>query len=54
MKSILAFLWDESGPTSTEYAICLALILAVCLIAVATLGTNANGTFGYVAKGLSP
>lgn len=33
------FLSDESGPTAVEYAVMLAMILAICLTAIATLGT---------------
>jgi pilus assembly protein Flp/PilA len=33
------FLADESGPTAVEYAVMLALIIALCLTAIAGLGT---------------
>jgi len=33
------FLSDESGPTAVEYAVMLAMILAVCITAIGTLGT---------------
>lgn len=32
------FLSDESGPTSVEYAIMLALIVAVCITGILTTG----------------
>jgi len=47
--SIERFLRDESGPTAVEYAVMLALIIVVCITAVATLGSNARGTFSNVA-----
>jgi pilus assembly protein Flp/PilA len=47
--SLIAFLQHEEGPTSVEYAIMLALIVVVCVAAIAALGTNANGVFANVA-----
>ena len=43
------FLRDEDGPTAVEYAVMLALIIVVCITAITTLGSNANGTFSNVA-----
>ena len=43
------FLQKEDGPTAVEYAVMLALIIVVCLVAIGTLGNNANATFGNVA-----
>jgi pilus assembly protein Flp/PilA len=43
------FLKAEEGPTAVEYAVMLALIVVVCIAAIATLGTNANAVFGNVA-----
>jgi pilus assembly protein Flp/PilA len=43
------FLRDDDGPTAVEYAVMLALIIVVCIAAIATLGSNANGTFSNVA-----
>jgi pilus assembly protein Flp/PilA len=42
------FLSDESGPTAVEYAVMLALIIVVCIVAITALGTNANNTFSYI------
>jgi len=39
------FLKDEAGPTAVEYAVMLALIIVVCIVAIGTLGTNANKLF---------
>jgi len=44
-ERIVRFLKTEDGPTAVEYAVMLALILVVCLTAIATLGTQANATF---------
>ncbi len=43
-----AFLADESGPTATEYAVMLALIIVVAIAAITALGTNVNSTFNSV------
>jgi pilus assembly protein Flp/PilA len=40
---------DETGATMVEYALMLALIAVVCIIAVTTIGTNANAMFDYIA-----
>ena len=39
------FLRREDGPTAVEYAVMLALIVVVCIAAIATLGSQANNTF---------
>ena len=46
------FLVSEDGPTAVEYAVMLALIVVVCLVAIGQIGTNANTTFENVAKEL--
>src|ERR1700687_782826 len=43
------FVRREDGPTAVEYAVMLALIIVVCIAAIATLGTNANKVFSNVA-----
>ncbi|MCS6852831.1 MAG: Flp family type IVb pilin [Gemmataceae bacterium] len=43
------FLEAEDGPTAVEYAVMLALIIVVCVTAIATLGSNTNGVFDNVA-----
>ncbi|GMU84608.1 MAG: Flp family type IVb pilin [Phycisphaerales bacterium] len=43
------FLADESGPTATEYAVMLALMIVVCIATVTTMGQNLNNSvFGSV------
>lgn len=39
------FLHDESGPTTTEYAVMLALIVMVCIGAISGIGTTVSGIF---------
>jgi pilus assembly protein Flp/PilA len=50
--SIRRFLTANDGPTAVEYAVMLALIISVCLVAISTLGSNANTTFSNVAASL--
>jgi len=44
------FLISEDGPTAVEYAVMLALIIIVCIGAIAAVGTNANATFNSMAS----
>jgi pilus assembly protein Flp/PilA len=52
-RSCIAFLQNEDGPTSVEYAVMLALIIVVCIAAITTLGSNAAGTFADVANAIN-
>jgi pilus assembly protein Flp/PilA len=45
---LVAFVRDEDGPTAVEYAVMLALIIVVCIVAITNLGTAANNTFTNV------
>lgn len=47
------FLRQEDGPTATEYAVMLALIILVCFAAITTLGNNVNATFEEATTMLS-
>jgi pilus assembly protein Flp/PilA len=51
--SCVAFLRNEDGPTAVEYAVMLALIIVVCIAAITTLGSNANGTFTEVGSAVN-
>ncbi len=52
-KKMVNFLKKEDGPTAVEYAVMLALIIVVCIVAITTLGSNANNQFSYVAGKLA-
>lgn len=43
---------DDEGATMVEYGLIIALIAVVALVAVKTLGTNANSTLGNAAAQL--
>jgi pilus assembly protein Flp/PilA len=49
-QNVREFLTREDGPTAVEYAVMLALIIVVCLVAITALGTNANATFTTVSN----
>jgi pilus assembly protein Flp/PilA len=51
-KYVVEFLQSEEGPTAVEYAVMLALIIVVCLVAITALGTSANSTFGNVGNAI--
>jgi pilus assembly protein Flp/PilA len=44
-QSVVRFLKSEDGPTAVEYAVMLALIIVVCLVAIEAIGTGAQKTF---------
>jgi pilus assembly protein Flp/PilA len=39
------FIKAEDGPTAVEYAIMLALIIAVCFATIAALGSSSSNSF---------
>jgi pilus assembly protein Flp/PilA len=53
MQFVREFLTKEDGPTAVEYAVMLALIIVVCIAAIAAIGTNASFTFGFISTKVS-
>ena len=47
-RNLARFLTSEDGPTATEYAVMLALIIIVALGAITGLGTTVSGIFTTV------
>ena len=43
---------DEKGATMVEYALMVALIAVVCIVAVGAIGTGANTMFNNIAGSL--
>jgi pilus assembly protein Flp/PilA len=43
----------EEGASLVEYALLVALIAVVCIVAVALLGTNASAKFSSVGSAIS-
>ena len=52
MNKLLAFLSDESGATSIEYAMIASCIAALLVAAVNNLATSVNGKFTSVQVAL--
>jgi pilus assembly protein Flp/PilA len=50
--AVRSFLAAEDGPTAVEYAVMLAMIISVCLVGIAAVGTNANSLFQKAASSL--
>ena len=50
---LVEMLKAEDGPTAVEYAVMLALIIAVCIGAITTLGSNTNATFTSAANAVN-
>ena len=46
------FLRDEDGATMVEYALMLALIAVVCILAVTAIGKGANNMFNTIADAI--
>lgn len=51
--SIKALVRDDSGPTSVEYAVMLALIIGVCAATVNTLANSLRDNFDNSADQIS-
>jgi pilus assembly protein Flp/PilA len=51
-RCIVDFVRKEDGPTAVEYAVMLALIIVVCIVAITALGTNANKSYTRVSNAL--
>ncbi len=45
MRRLKHFFREEDGPTAVEYAVMLAIIIAVCASAVGSIGSNAYQSF---------
>ncbi len=52
-RFVVDFLQDESGPTSVEYAINLALIVVFCVSSMSSLSSKATKSFNTVSNVLS-
>ena len=52
IKHMLAMLRDDEGATMVEYGIMVALIAAVCIVLVTTLGKNVSNAFSSVNSSL--
>ena len=53
LNTVKNFLVEEDGPTAVEYAVMLALIIVVCIVAVRAIGTQASSTFYMVSTNIA-
>jgi pilus assembly protein Flp/PilA len=54
LNRVKQFLVNEDGPTATEYAVMLALIIIVALTAISALGVKVSSIFTNVEAALPP
>ena len=56
VRRAVHFLKSEDGPTAVEYAVMLALIIVVCVVAITTIGSNTNAVYSnnVLKSGLQP
>ena len=52
LKHTRRFLTSEAGPTATEYAVMLALIVIVAIGAISGIGVKVDSVFTSVDNGL--
>jgi len=52
MFSVFAQLWEEDGQDVAEYAVMLAVILAVVVGTIRMIGSNANNVFSSVSSAI--
>jgi pilus assembly protein Flp/PilA len=48
-QRVAGFLARDDGPTATEYAVMLAMIVVVAVAAIQTLGSNVNSAFDEIS-----
>ena len=44
MQRLLTWFRDDDGTTAVEYAVMLALIIAVCIVSIASIGSTNDGS----------
>jgi pilus assembly protein Flp/PilA len=52
-RTVRRFVHDDDAATMPEYALMVALIAVVCIVAVGLIGTNAAAKFQAVATALA-
>lgn len=52
-NAVRKFAADESGATMVEYAVMVALIAAICIAVITTLGKKSNNAFSSVNASLT-
>jgi pilus assembly protein Flp/PilA len=49
LDTVARFVREDDGPTAVDYAVMLALIIVVCVVAINSVGNAANTNFSNVA-----
>ncbi len=52
VEMMRSFLRSEDGPTVTEYAVMLALIVVVCIAGITVIGNKVKSIFTTITGGL--
>jgi pilus assembly protein Flp/PilA len=52
MHNLRRMLRSDDGPSAVEYAVMLALIVVVCLVAIQSVGTKSKTTYTNVANSI--
>ena len=52
VKKMRSFFRSEDGPTATEYAVMLALIIVGCIVAITLIGNKVKSVFTNIEAGL--
>ena len=53
MAAFVRFARSEDGPTGTEYAVLLGVIVLVAVTAISGIGTTVGATFASLDQGLA-
>jgi len=52
-EKVVRFLSAEDGPTAVEYAVMLALLILVCMVSIALIGSQTSKHFSNTALTMS-
>ena len=52
LSAATRFVKSDDGPTATEYAVMLSLIIIACVATISLIGDELNTTFGNVATAI--
>ena len=52
VKKMRSFFRSEDGPTATEYAVMLALIILICMASILLIGGKVRSIFANLEAGL--
>jgi pilus assembly protein Flp/PilA len=52
-QHVVKFLKAEDGPTAVEYSVMIALVVIVCITAIAFIGSGSSDVFNSVGSSVS-